>query len=302
MFFCNTEMKPFFLILFICCTAQGFSQMLRNSEGQSFGDKPEFDFDFIRGHKIKSITGRYSTKAERDYIRSTTDVITYNFNRAGELSYEYKIQGNDTIVTVYVYDEYGNVVTKRKSDRYSFVSYHYAYDKHNRLISTEMRRDENRGQDRLTFEPGQHSVVSSERFDYVDFDNGDYKKIFYNESGGIYLEEFFYFDDKQQLIRQEGTSKSGAGRITTTYSYDKDGRLLQKFSESTMMGNYTARHVYEYDAHGNILAQRYYKDGNYTTEFQILYDETTHELKAIITRDHATNFMTILTLKEYTYF
>lgn len=279
-----------------------FSQMLGNTGGQVFGDKPAFVTDFVRNHKIKNINGTYTTKAELDYIRPSSDVITYKFNRAGELSQEYKVQSGDTIMTVFVYDEHGNVITMRRSDRWSFISYHYEYDSRNRITRSELRRDDNKGQDRLTFEPDKSKIVSSETFGYVELEKGNYKKMYYNENGSTYREEFFYFDEAGRLIRQEGVLKTGTGRSDITYTYDKEGRLIEKYSETEMMGIFTEKQVYEYDQWGNILAQRYYKDGKYTTEFQLLYNEDTQELKAIITRDHATNFMTILSLKDYTYF
>jgi hypothetical protein len=280
----------------------GVSQMLGNSQGQLFGDQPEFVFDFIRTHKIKTIVGHYATKAELDYIRPSDDILVYQFNRAGELGYEYRIQGVDTIITVYVYDERSNLIEKRRSDRYSFVSNHYRYDDQNRLIYSELRREENARQNRFTHVPGESAKMSSEKFAYEDFDNGNYKKIYYNDGGSVYMEEFFYFDGKGRLSRQEGVLKAGSGRTNTSYLYNDAGQLVEKYSESTVMGTYTSKQVYEYDEWGNILAQHTYKDGVYVMEFQILYDAETQHLKAIISREHATNFMTILTLKDYTFF
>jgi hypothetical protein len=280
----------------------GFSQMLGNSQGQLFGDQPEFVFDFIRMHKIKTIVGHYATKAQLDYIRPSEDILLYHFNRAGELSYEYRIQGADTIITIYVYDERSNLVEQRRSDRYSFVSNHYRYDAKNRLIYSELRREDNKRQNRFSHVPDESAKVSSEKYSYEDFDNGTYKKMYHNDVGSVYMEEFFYFDEKGRLSRQEGTLKTGSGRTNISYSYNDAGQLIEKYSENSVMGTSTTKQVYEYDEWGNIFAQHTYKDGVYVMEFQILYDSETQYLKAIISREHATNFMTILTLKDYTFF
>ena len=295
-------MKSIISILLIQFCGGLFSQILENTEGQTFGEKPNFVEDFVRRNKIKSIKGTFSTKAAMDYIRPNDDIYIYKFNQSGELTLEYKTQLGDTLVTIYLYDDRGNLTVLRKSDQYGFHSYHYKYDALNRIIYSEYRRDTNRGQDKLAFEPDQSLIVSTETFEYIELEGKNYKKIYYNNTGNIYKEEFFYFDENNYLIRQEGILKTGSGRTNTTYAYDEKGRLLEKYSESFVMGNYTSKYAYEYDEFGNILSLKYYRNGEYITEYQIMYYPETLLLLGIITRDHATNFMTILSFKEYVYF
>jgi len=295
-------MKYIFILLLIQFLGNANAQMLENREGQSFGDKPNFVEDYVRRYRIQYIKGNFSTKAPMDIIRPNNDVYLYKFNELGELTLEYRTQLGDTLVTIYVYDERGNIIIRRKSDRYGFHSYHYRYDDLNRIIYTEYRHDKNIGQNNLTFEPDQTLIVSAETFEYINLENKDYKKLYLNESGTIYKEEFFYFDEKKRLIQQEGILKTGSGRTNVTYTYNEDGRLLEKKTENYVMGTTTSKYAYEYDALGNIMALKYYRNGEYITEHQLMYFPDTYLLQGIISRDHATNIMTILSLKDYVYF
>jgi len=302
MFFCKmVRLLISGILIFLCFTV--FSQILENTGGQLFGgERPYFDKDFIKRNKIQFIKGFFSTKAARDYIKPSDDIYWYKFNQLGELTLEYRTLAGDTLVTIYVYDERGNIIIKRKSDKYGFESQHYRYDEKNRIIYSELRRDVNKGQDKLTFEPDQSMIVTKEIFEYIELSGKNYKKIFYNNSGNIYKEEFFYFDENNYLIKQEGLLKTGSGRTNVTYTYDDKGRLSEKYAETLVMGNYSSKYTYEYDQHGNILSLKYFRNGEYNTEFQLLYFPETMLLKAIITRDHATDFMTIIKFEEYTYY
>ena len=116
------------------------------------------------------------------------------------------------------------------------------------------------------------------------------------------MDEFFYFDENGFLLRQEGRLKMGSGLTNTYYTYDQKGRVLEKRVEKSVMGNYTSKWTYEYDEHSNVLAQHYYKNDVYITENQIVYFQESFLIKAIITRDEATDFMTILQFVDYSHY
>lgn len=279
-----------------------FAQVFVNRCEEIFGDKPMFVQNYIRKFAVKSISGTVSTKAQLDEIRPTNDVHYYKFNRAGELTLEYTTQFGDTLITLYVYDERSNVIIKRKADNYGFHSYHYRYDNLNRMIQYEYRSEKNAGQDELTHVPDDSKIVTSEKFEYIALADNNYKKIYYNNIGIAYKEEFYYFDEKNCLIKQESALKNGAGRSVVYYTYDDTGRLLSKETNVSMMGNFTTKNIFEYDEKGNTQAQRFYRDDVYMTEYQYLYVPENGLLSAIISREHATNFMTIISFKSFTFF
>lgn len=286
----------------LIATNIGFSQIIDNTEGKTFGDVPFFNVDFIQRNKVKSIRGYYSTKATLDIIRKSTDFYCYEFNRAGQLVKDYNSQFGDTLVRMYEYDQNGRLSILRKSDKHGFESYHYIYDERGRILSEEYRRDLNKTGDKTNFELDKTYSVSIEKFEYLDLEGLNYKKIYYNTNGKIYMDEFYYFDEHGFLIRQEGRLKMGSGLSDLRFVYDEKGRVIEKILEKKMMGNYTSKWIYEYDEHSNVLAQHYYKNAEYITEHQLVYFQESMLLKAIITRDEATDFMTILQFTEYQYF
>jgi hypothetical protein len=277
-------------------------QMLDNTNATAFEGRPEFVRAFMRNNNIYTIRGSFSTKADKDIIREGKDATYYKFNRFGELTFEYKTIYNDTLFTLYVYDERSNVIIKRNADKYGFQSHHYTYDNRNRIVRIDVRTEENKGQNIFLHVPDETHVTGTEKFEYVDLTETSYKKCYLNGSGIIYREEFFHFDEKNRLIRQEGYQKTGSGKSTVEMTYDQSGRLIEKKAESTVMGHYATKYTYEYDAWGNILSMKFYENETYKTEFQYVYDSDNKFLKAIIMRDAVSHLMTIVKYDLYTFY
>jgi len=96
--------------------------------------------------------------------------------------------------------------------------------------------------------------------------------------------------------------KTGSGRGLTTYQYGDKGLITEKFTEAHIIGKTTTKMVFEYDEFENVLAQHHYRNGSYLTEYQIIYNENTLLLSAILTRDVHLNFITILKFSDYAFF
>lgn len=289
-------------IIGIFATFFAEAQIIDNTEGKTFGDVPYFNVEFVKRNKIKSIRGFYSTKATLDVIRKTKDYYCYEFNAIGQLTKDYQTQFGDTLVRQYEYDANGRIIVLRKSDKNGFESYHYTYDERGRLLEEEYRRDVNKGRDKINFVLDQSYSVSIEKYEYVEMEGLNYKKLYYNTAGKIYMDEFFYFEEHGYLIRQEARLKMGSGLSDTRFTYDEKGRVSEKIVEKRGMGNYISKWRYEYDDHSNIMAQHYYKNDVYLTEHQVVYFQESLLLKAIITRDVETDFMTILQFTDYTFY
>ena len=276
--------------------------MLDNIEGKTLGEVPYFNEAFVKRNKIKSIKGYYSTKATLDIIRKSKDVYYYEFNELGQLIKDYRTQYGDTLISMYAYNDAGLLNVLRKSDNGGFHSYHYIYDEKARIISQEYRRDFNKVGDVASFELDQSFSISIEKFEYVEMEGLDYKKIYFNTADKAYQEEFFYFEENGYLIRQEARMKMGASYTNTTFVYDDFGRVKEKSIEKRVQNVYTSKWVYEYDKHSNVLAQHYYKKEVYLTENQIVYSPDNLLIDAVVSRDVETNLVTILKLSDYAFF
>lgn len=280
----------------------GYSQILDNTEGKTFGEVPFFNEDFIRRNKVKSIRGNYSTKAEMAYIKKSKDTYYYAFNEAGQLIQDYRTQFGDTLISMYSYNSKGELIMIRKSDPGGFHSYHFKYDEKGRILEEEYRRDINKVGDKTSFQLDKSYSVSIEKYEYITLEGRNYKKLYYNTAGRIYKEEFYYYNEDGYLLREEGRLKMGSGITNTIFKYDDMGRVIEKEVEKKVMGNYKSKWVYEYDEHSNVLAQHYYKNNQYMQEIQIVYVPETMLLKAFLYRDEETNFMTILQFMDYTFY
>jgi len=287
-----------FLLLFTSLT---FSQMLDNSKGETFSNTPFFNTHFIKKNKVESITGYYSTKAEFGSIKQSTHSYVYQFNQKGELIKEFKTKNNDTIVSQYSYDTNGNLNKIRTSDKYGFHSYHYTFDSINRITSQEYRRDVNKTKNRIHFELGKSYSISKEYYTYETTSIG-LKKLYYNSKNRFYKTEFFYRDKDGYLLKQDHQLKTSSGRGLTTYKYGDKGLIIEKFTETHIIGKTTTKMSFEYDKFENVLAQHYFRNGIYLTEYQIIYDEKTMLLSAILTRDIKLKLITILQFKDYTFY
>lgn len=289
-----------FGLLFLTC-ANNYAQMLDNSSGELFSEDPKFNVDFILKNRIKSIKGHYSTKADYDRIRPTTNVYVYEFNEFGQLIKDYKTNKKDTIVRGYEYNWQNKLAVLRQSDQFGFHSYHYKYDSLGRLSSREYRRDVNQSGNKIDFVIDQSLSVSTETYSYEGKAN-QLKQNYYNSLGKLYKFIFYYTNENGYLYREEMQSINGNSRSETAFNYNVNGFLREKTAQKYFGEKITTRIQFEYDRQNNILAQHYYRNGVYKTEFQIVYSSQTMLLNALLARDIETNVITILKFSEYLYF
>ena len=281
----------------------GFGQhILENSNGQILRENPMFNQGFIKKAKIKRIKGVYSTKASMDIIRESNQFYTYEFDNEGRLIREYLTKNNDTVVKLYTYDSKSRMIYFSESNYYGYKSIHYVYDSLNRIILLETRRETNLNKSKIDFNRDESYEISNERFEYIPLENGNYKKLYYNASDRIFKEEIVYHREDKKVKNQEIRMMMGSARKQISYTYHRNGQVLEYYSESWIMGHNTFKYVYEYDDDNQVLAAHYYKNSHYKTEYQFIYNQQTAFLQTILTRDENTDFITILKLADYSFY
>ena len=294
-------MKGLLTILMLATQGVIYAQMLDNSSGVLFSEDPKFNQSFIKRNKIKSVTGYYSTKADYDRIRPTNNIYVYEFNQKGQLIKDYKTYYGDTVVRMYDYNSSNQLIMLRQSDKFGFHAYHYSYDSLNRVISKEYRRDVNGRGSKINFTLDQSLSIYVETYKYEGNEN-QLKKSFYNNLGKLYKQAFYYTDDNGYLYKEESQTINGNARSEANYTYNESGYLREKTTQQQFGGKASTRIKFDYDAQNNILAQHYYRNGVYKTEFQIVYNSATLLLSALLARDIETNVITILKFSNYTYY
>jgi hypothetical protein len=93
-----------------------------------------------------------------------------------------------------------------------------------------------------------------------------------------------------------------SGQRKTTFKYNERGLLEEKHHISTVMGNNSFRLKYSYDPIGNLLSSELYRNNEYTTETQIIYNSKTGMVSSLLKRQIETQLITILSLDDYTFF
>ena len=281
------------------------AQLLNNSIGEAFTDEPFFNIENVRANKIKRITGHYSTKKINDQIRPSSLIYVYEFDRLGRLTQKYETVnangGIDTIVTHYEYNANGFLHIKRRTDKSGFYAYVYEYDESGRVVREEFRKDLNKSGSKVNFIEDKAFLITFETSSYDNYPLQE-KRIYFNSYGKPFQEKFAYYNEDGYLIEENEKLKVTSGQKKTFYTYNEKGLLSSVEIQSSIMGNSTIKNKFEYDSHSNLISKEIYRNDEYTTEIQVVYNEKTGLISAILTRQVSTNFITILRMDEYEFY
>lgn len=296
-----------YIILFLgtMISFQIGAQLLDNSDGNAFTDRPFFNERLIRENNIKSISGDFTVKKVGDILRDTELGRTYVFNKKGQLVKSFETTqasiGFDTLVSYYEYNDRGDITAIRTKDHYGFYATIYEYDSLGRVVREEFRRNLNKNKSSLNLNIGKEYVVTYETSDYKEYD-GQQKRTVYNSYGTPFKDVFTYYDEsgliKEKVERLQRTS----GSKKTLYSYNEKGLIDTLEIISNQSGKQNRLYVFKYDEWNNLVKKEYYKNGEYTTEVRVLYDEETMLINYIMTQEVSTGYITVLELKEYAFF
>jgi hypothetical protein len=294
-----------FCFIFLGLTSLN-AQLLNNKFGEAFTDKPFFNEILIKRNQIKQISGKFTMKKVGDIMRESQLERTYEFDKEGRLILSHETvpskNGYDTLITYFEYDERGNLSIIRKKDQYGFYVEYFEYDSLNRIVREEKRRNINKNANSLKFELGEEFVVSFETSKYSDY--GDQiKRTIYNSYDIPFRDEINYYNEEGVLIEKVDKLRRTSGRKSTLYKYNEFGLLDSLQINSNQAGrNEEKIYTFEYDVNNNLAAKRYYRNGIYQTEFQILYDEATNLINYVLTREVKTDYITVLKLSSYIFF
>lgn len=274
------------------------SQLIENINCEAFTDEPFFNLSFIKQNKIKSINGEIKTKGNLEVIKDAKLVSKYEFDKDGKLAIQlgsFNTMGTkDTTFINYEYDDNMNLLTKRTNDAYGFFSYNYTFDEENRVLSKTYAREENKGSDRYHFELGKQYIIVKETYSYIDKDSILIKSI-YNNHDRVYQKTTFTYNEHDLLVEELSQFVINKKKAKTTYSYTELGLVKEKKHwKNTKKDDEFEKWEYQYDDLGNLTYIDYYKGEVHTTHKEVLYDNSTFMLKALLVQDVPSNFITII--------
>jgi YD repeat-containing protein len=284
----------FFILLFPFC---GKSQFLDNSKGNAFSEIPFFNEKFVKNNKIKSLKGTYTFKKMGDIMRETDYVFQYDFDNKGHLIQSFETNNEshkvDTTLLLYSYYKDGNLAYVRRKDHIGYYSTHYFYDSINRVIKEEYKRDIDTA--------GTFFVPSFERSMLLNFEtikyetNGFFEKSTVHNSYGLPFKEIISTHDSSgYLISKEEKLKFGNQRNITQFEYDENGWISNIKITNSNNSKLNQELRFKYDEFGNLSEKHIYKNNQFITDIQVIYNLKTGLISSILTRDVATNFISIL--------
>lgn len=289
------------LLFFLCFTSlTSFGQMLDNTKGAAFTDRPFFSTEFIRTNKIKKLQGTFTYKKPGEVMRATTYEYVYSFDVDGRLISTFETRKDDgtkdTTGNIYVYDAEGRLSEHKVGDGKGYSVTHYDFDDQGRIVRETYSREY-----RDTLGTWRRTEMNSETMRYTESERQQ-KRTVYNSYGLPYMEEFTYTNDLGYIVKKEQRLLMTGEVSTITYSYNEKGLLASMVTTRYGEETPTEELHFAYDQNGNLEERRVYREGKYITEFEIIYNEKSRLLKYVITRDVKSDFLMILGFKEYLFY
>jgi len=278
----------------------GYAQVLDNSRGEAFSNKPFFNKIFIANNKIKSIKGQFNYKKSGKAMYPTNYYYVYNFDQKGNLTstFETKKDNNtiDTVWNEYVYNKKGILVEHKQGTRTGKAIVHYLMDEKDELVGEEYYTesiDENGKKIKL--------LINAEKFIYENAEKTQ-KKTVCNNYDLPYKIQVVRYDDHGYMIEQEERFLRTSNFNKKTYQYNDKGWLqtITTYQKGSNLPN--EEEHYRYDEYGNLIEKHLYKKQEFITDTQIVYNEKSKLMTAVIIRDVKTDFIMVIRFDKYDYF
>ncbi len=290
------------LILLAFFLFSGFAQaqVLDNRLGEAFTDKPFFNEGFVKQNHLKRLNGTYTYKNQGAAMRETSFKHVFNFDQNGRLISSYETRTDDgtkdTAWNIYAYDEMGFLSLHRKTDEDGFTSIRYTNDSAGRVIKEEFVREiDSNGRIIQTLS------FNEERIEYLVYDKQT-KRTRFNNYNLPYLDELFNYNDLGYLVSREERIKMTSSIYTYDYEYNDKGKLAAIKKTSNREEGILEEMTFKYDELGNLLEKRVYRNGEFTTDIQIIYNSKSKLLSAVLTKQVSTGFMTIIRFADYEFY
>jgi len=283
------------------CSFATQAQVLDNSGGEAFTDKPFFNQTFIANNKIKTIKGQFNYKKSGKAMYQTNYYYAYNFNPKGELISTFETRrddgSTDTTWNEYRYNSKG-VLLEHKQGTYSgkTVTIYILNDK-NEVAGEEYYTE---SIDAQTKEK-KRLLINAEQF--IHETNNLQRKITVCNSYGLpYKIQTKFYDQDGYLIEREERFLRTSNFNRKAYTYNEQGWLATIVTHQKGSELPSEQENYRYDKFGNLIEKHYYKNQEFVTDTQIVYNERSKLMTAVIIRDVKTDFLMVIRFDKYEFF
>lgn len=319
-------MKQIYSIFFFFSISFLIAQTLKPTPNSAFAPLLDFNTEYIKEQKIKSIKFDIIDKKDFEVAEDKNLINYYEFNTDGLLQrfyytsisksvqkeyhtapvynrkrlvskghvyykneYEY-----DTVSTVYLYNKQ-NLIMQRYNDGTYYETRYYNYDSKNRITKEKRFKETNNSQIKNTFILGNQILLSEDSFQYQDISAKQYKKICLNNENRPYKEIIVNMDS--------------AGNITSTnehytvawivqnaeFKYE-NGILTTAEFKGNANGDIVLKSVYECDSTNCIYTEKQFRNETLLKEISYITQRNSKLLSSFISRDVINKTMRIVKL------
>jgi hypothetical protein len=328
----NNLKLPLSILCLCFCSLLGAQSLLVPSPATAFSPMLEFNTEFVKTQKIKTITFDIIDKKDFAVAEDKNLVNYYEFNAHGQLTRfyyttivktlekEYHSQpvyhrhrlvsaGHsyfrneyvyDTISTIYMYDTNNNLKMKRYNDGTYYEARYYSYDAKNRLTKEKRFKETNNGDSRNNFVLGTQVLISEDSFQYVDITPLQYKQICLNSENRPYKEIVVNKDTAGHVVSTNEHYTVAWIVQNAEFKYE-NGILASAEFKGNANGDVLLRSTYECDSANCIYTEKQFRNDILLKEISYVTERNAKFLNSFIVRDPVAKTMRIVKL-YYTYF
>ncbi len=304
------------------------AQMILPSYSATPDKYPNFNKEFIKENKIKSLVFDIIDKKDMQIAEDKNLVHYYEFNKEGQLTRFYytvvaktisheihteiinkktkKVRNGgvrvknqfiyDTISTCFFYDSIRRLTMMRFNDGNYYESTYFVYDSTGLPTKIIRAKETNLSNDRTNFQLGMQYVLSDERFKQIKTSDNQIKTNCLNDEGRTFKEIISNYNKQNKLISSNEYYISTWINQESIFTYNDAGQLTEKLFKSNSGENLNLKSIFEYDANGNLLTEKQHKNDILLNELSYIYEED-RKINSFINRDHINKTIRIVKLK-----
>ncbi len=275
--------------------------MIDNQNGDALTETPFFDASFIKQTRAKRIIGKYTYKAKGDIMREKDYQFTYTFDREGRLQSTCETRPDDgtkdTTWNLFAYDHLGELCEFRKTDIGGYTLIRYERDSLGRVISKKYFKE-------VLDSTGNVASTITFNEEKSEFSNVDQqtRRTCYNSYNLPYLDEYWNYNEDGYLTERIKRIRMTSTVYTYSYEYNEEGLLSAIRKSSNRQEGYLEEMTFKYDELGNLIEKHEYKNGEFISDIQLIYNSASKLFSAILTRDVKTDFIVIIRFQEYEFY
>ncbi len=310
-------LKTYFLFLCFFIIGECNAQLINTAPLEIPLGPLNFNREFIKQHRIKSIYLDIVDKPDGEIIVDRDALQGYEFDLSGRLiryyytvltkaktreieTPEIKKKGkvirpystktlteymNDTIFVNVYYDAQDRIVSKRLKTGDFYMGYYYEYNDKQQIKKEVHFRETNINENKKLFTLGVQTLQSSETFLYTPLTPKQIKKSCLNDVGREYKNAIMNYDARGNKISENYDFTISWMHQYNSFKYDDSNQLIERITNSNENGEQNLRFTYSYDSKRWLLSESKYKNGVLQNEISYLYDSGTTLIKSQINRD-----------------